>query len=98
MLYFQTNCIDSSSGASTKNWSSMLAAAGTDDKSISKFKRLMGIRDETEKTTIECDNEKALVAERERQANLYRGLDQQYEMARSATHCGRGKGLGFGSI
>ena len=34
-------------------------------------------------------------AERERQKALYRGLDQQYAVARSTTHTGRGLGLGF---
>lgn len=40
-------------------------------------------------------NTAEIEAERKRQRELYSGLDQQYAMARSFTHLGRGQGLGF---
>uniref|UniRef100_A0A914URC4 Small acidic protein-like domain-containing protein n=1 Tax=Plectus sambesii TaxID=2011161 RepID=A0A914URC4_9BILA len=83
----------SSSSSSTTNWANMLAATGSDGKSIDKFKRLMGIRDESGSATAVSSD--AVEAERHRQETLYRDLDQQYNIARSVTHTGRGKGLGF---
>jgi hypothetical protein len=70
----------------------MLAATGSDEKSVDKFKRLMGIRDEGGAASSD-----AVEAERNRQQALYRDLDDQYNIARSVTHTARGKGLGFAS-
>lgn len=55
----------------------------------------MGIKKSDELPTEPDVNQAQLEAERERQRALYKNLDQQYAIARSTTHLGRGQGLGF---
>lgn len=53
----------------------------------------MGIKEE--EAAEQLPNNKSELLERQEQ--LFKGLDQQYEMARISTHTQRGVGLGFSS-
>lgn len=57
----------------------------------SKFKRLMGIKGQTDANTSTTDVLK-------KQEEMFSSMEQQYEVARTATHTMRGVGLGFGSF
>jgi len=74
----------------SSSWQETLAAAG-DDKSAEKFKKLVGVRagEELELAT-------ASETQKQRQDEVFRTLDAQYEIARLSTHTMRGVGLGFG--
>lgn len=81
-------------------WTSRLVAATNDTSQVSKFQRLMGMKNisetcDTTNTTIDKSNNN-LEKERKKQDELTFQLDRQYAMARATTHMGRGKGLGFG--
>ena len=60
-------------------------------KVASKFKRLMGIRGNTEASGQGVDVLR-------KQEEMFSSMEQQYEVARTATHTMRGVGLGFGSF
>ncbi|XP_038212892.1 arginine/serine-rich coiled-coil protein 2-like isoform X2 [Zerene cesonia] len=72
-------------------WSGARFAQDNDGKQVSKFMRLMGIRDP--------DAVKGPAAEgadpNQKQEELFRAMQAQYEVARAATHTMRGVGLGF---
>lgn len=57
----------------------------------SKFKRLMGIKGQTDAKSGTTDVLK-------KQEEMFSSMEQQYEVARTATHTMRGVGLGFGSF
>uniref|UniRef100_A0A8C6SL93 Arginine/serine-rich coiled-coil protein 2 n=1 Tax=Neogobius melanostomus TaxID=47308 RepID=A0A8C6SL93_9GOBI len=61
-----------------------------------KFRKLMGIKGEDEEETAKPLNEDGLKT-LQKQEEMFRNLDVQYEMARSQTHTQRGMGLGFSS-
>ncbi|XP_029295822.1 arginine/serine-rich coiled-coil protein 2 isoform X1 [Cottoperca gobio] len=61
-----------------------------------KFRKLMGIKDEEEVEAAKPLNEDGLKT-LQKQEEMFRNLDVQYEMARSQTHTQRGMGLGFSS-
>ncbi|KAK5871518.1 hypothetical protein PBY51_004397 [Eleginops maclovinus] len=63
-----------------------------------KFRKLMGIKgeDEVEPEVAQPLNEEGLKT-LQKQEEMFRNLDVQYEMARSQTHTQRGMGLGFSS-
>lgn len=67
---------------------------GNKDQNV-KFRKLMGIKeDEVEASKpLNDDGLKTL----QKQEEMFRNLDVQYEMARSQTHTQRGMGLGFSS-
>lgn len=67
----------------------MVAATCSDDKSAEKFKKLMGIKEGNEKKGGDA------AAEKQKQAELFRNLDMQYESARMSIHTHCGVGLGF---
>lgn len=83
-------------------WTSRLVAATNDTSQVSKFQRLMGMKNVSEGSDPTSSNSesnkgnKDLEKERKRQDELTAQLDRQYAMARATTHMGRGKGLGFG--
>ncbi|CAG9815116.1 unnamed protein product [Phaedon cochleariae] len=75
----------------TKVWEATTFAQDTDGKVANKFKRLMGIRGAG-------DNAAAPAVEvLKKQEEMFSSMEQQYEVARTATHTMRGVGLGFGS-
>ncbi|XP_042344387.1 arginine/serine-rich coiled-coil protein 2 isoform X1 [Plectropomus leopardus] len=61
-----------------------------------KFRKLMGIKGEDEAEAAKPLNEEGLKT-LQKQEEMFRNLDVQYEMARSQTHTQRGMGLGFTS-
>lgn len=71
-------------------WEATTFAQDADGKVASKFKRLMGIKESTSSST---DNKDIL----KKQEEMFSSMEQQYEVARTATHTMRGVGLGFGS-
>ncbi|XP_034451078.1 arginine/serine-rich coiled-coil protein 2 isoform X4 [Hippoglossus hippoglossus] len=68
---------------------------GNKDQNV-KFRKLMGIKDEDEAEVAKPLNEDGLKT-LQKQEEMFRNLDVQYEMARSQTHTQRGMGLGFTS-
>ncbi|XP_018570764.1 uncharacterized protein ZC262.2-like isoform X1 [Anoplophora glabripennis] len=74
----------------TKVWEATTFAQDTDGKVANKFKRLMGIRSVGEGSNVGTDVLK-------KQEEMFSSMEQQYEVARTATHTMRGVGLGFGS-
>ncbi|XP_049433832.1 arginine/serine-rich coiled-coil protein 2 isoform X1 [Epinephelus fuscoguttatus] len=61
-----------------------------------KFRKLMGIKGEDEAEAAKPLNDEGLKT-LQKQEEMFRNLDVQYEMARSQTHTQRGMGLGFTS-
>ncbi|KAG5889873.1 hypothetical protein JTB14_018920 [Gonioctena quinquepunctata] len=74
----------------TKVWEATTFAQDTDGKVANKFKRLMGIKSAS-------DGSKAASEVLKKQEEMFSSMEQQYEVARTATHTMRGVGLGFGS-
>lgn len=89
------------------HWEAMLTTC-TDDKQAAKLKKLIGLRDgegNSSSSTMAAIEEVQQSSEgtsvgsaeqtRLKQEELFRTLDQQYEVARVSTHTHRGVGLGF---
>uniref|UniRef100_A0A3B3Z9N3 Arginine/serine-rich coiled-coil protein 2 n=1 Tax=Periophthalmus magnuspinnatus TaxID=409849 RepID=A0A3B3Z9N3_9GOBI len=68
---------------------------GNKDQNV-KFRKLMGIKGDEEVEAAKPLNEDGLKT-LQKQEEMFRNLDVQYEMARSQTHTQRGMGLGFSS-
>ncbi|XP_058492841.1 arginine/serine-rich coiled-coil protein 2 isoform X2 [Solea solea] len=68
---------------------------GNKDQNV-KFRKLMGIKGDEEAETSKPLNEDGIKT-LQKQEEMFRNLDVQYEMARSQTHTQRGMGLGFSS-
>lgn len=73
-----------------KVWETTTFAQDQDGKVASKFKRLMGIKDTMGESSKSTDVLK-------KQEEMFHSMEQQYEVARTATHTMRGVGLGFSS-
>ncbi|XP_066255576.1 arginine/serine-rich coiled-coil protein 2-like isoform X4 [Euwallacea similis] len=80
-------------GAGSKSSKVYEATTFADDKTSSKFKRLMGIR-ETDTSNLPVKSTDVL----KKQQEMFTSMEAQYEVARTATHTMRGVGLGFGSL
>lgn len=78
-------------------WSSTAIIAGKGDSAAAaKFRKLMGIHDSD--AAENCDvNDADAIRCAEDQAELFRRLENEYEMSRTLTHTQRGMGLGFGT-
>ncbi|XP_037113891.1 arginine/serine-rich coiled-coil protein 2 isoform X4 [Syngnathus acus] len=68
---------------------------GNKDQNV-KFRKLMGIKGDEEGEASRPLNDEGLKT-LQKQEEVFRNLDVQYEMARSQTHTQRGMGLGFSS-
>lgn len=68
---------------------------GNKDQNV-KFRKLMGIKGDEEAEVSKPLNDDGLKT-LQKQEEVFRNLDVQYEMARSQTHTQRGMGLGFSS-
>ncbi|XP_049618130.1 arginine/serine-rich coiled-coil protein 2 isoform X4 [Syngnathus scovelli] len=68
---------------------------GNKDQNV-KFRKLMGIKADEEGEASRPLNDEGLKT-LQKQEEVFRNLDVQYEMARSQTHTQRGMGLGFSS-
>ncbi|XP_025834861.1 uncharacterized protein ZC262.2 isoform X2 [Agrilus planipennis] len=82
----------SSNPKTGKLWETTTFAQDQDGKVANKFKRLMGIRDNT------ADGIKPTSELIKKQEEMFSSMEAQYEVARTATHTMRGVGLGFGSF
>uniref|UniRef100_A0A3B3U9S6 Arginine/serine-rich coiled-coil protein 2 n=1 Tax=Poecilia latipinna TaxID=48699 RepID=A0A3B3U9S6_9TELE len=68
---------------------------GNKDQNV-KFRKLMGIKGEDDAEATKQLNDEGLKT-LQKQEEMFKNLDVQYEMARSQTHTQRGMGLGFSS-
>lgn len=68
---------------------------GNKDQNV-KFRKLMGIKGDDDVETAKPLNDDGMKT-LQKQEEMFRNLDVQYEMARSQTHTQRGMGLGFSS-
>ncbi|XP_038151432.1 arginine/serine-rich coiled-coil protein 2 [Cyprinodon tularosa] len=68
---------------------------GNKDQNV-KFRKLMGIKGEDDAEAAKKLNKEGLKT-LQKQEEMFKNLDVQYEMARSQTHTQRGMGLGFSS-
>ncbi|XP_045466072.1 arginine/serine-rich coiled-coil protein 2 isoform X2 [Harmonia axyridis] len=75
----------------TKIWEATTFAQDQDGKVASKFKRLMGIKGQPDAAPVPP------VDIIKKQEEMFSSMEQQYEVARTATHTMRGVGLGFSS-
>ncbi|CAG9126391.1 unnamed protein product [Plutella xylostella] len=73
-------------------WSGARFAQDNDGKQVSKFMRLMGIK---EPAAVKPEAPEKAVDPIKKQEELFQAMQQQYEVARAATHTMRGVGLGF---
>lgn len=71
-------------------WNTTSLSSDHDDKSKEKFRKLMGIKQESGDGVGDDDQDL-------KQKELFEKLDKEYQFARMATHTHRGVGLGFGS-
>lgn len=78
--------------ATTNNkWEAAKFSQDSDGKMASKFLRLMGMKNAPATATVSEDTSV------EKREEMFSSMEQQYEIARQATHTMRGMGLGFGS-
>ncbi|KAM3611208.1 uncharacterized protein V6R79_014940 [Siganus canaliculatus] len=68
---------------------------GNKDQNV-KFRKLMGIKGDDDTEASKPLNDEGMKT-LQKQEEMFRNLDVQYEMARSQTHTQRGMGLGFSS-
>ncbi|XP_043289401.1 arginine/serine-rich coiled-coil protein 2-like [Venturia canescens] len=80
-------------GASTANtWMGTTFTHDQDGKVTAKFKRLMGIKDDTPIVSQQTGNKPDIL---KKQEEMFNNMEQQYEVARATTHTQRGVGLGY---
>lgn len=78
-------------------WKSAFASSD-DNKTASKFRKLMGMKEGDEPISLENlpeEFQKLTEEQKRKQAELFQRLDQEYQFARMTTHTQRGVGLGF---
>lgn len=84
--------------ATNNKWEQARFSQDNDGKMASKFLRLMGMKNAPATAATSSDaastDEDTGVKKREQ---MFSSMEQQYEVARAATHTMRGMGLGFGS-
>ncbi|GAV05524.1 hypothetical protein RvY_15642 [Ramazzottius varieornatus] len=80
-----------------KIWQDVAFEGDNDGSAAQKFKKLMGIKEDTAVSTPQDANPEASTSSRPavRQDELFKNLDMQYEKARLSAHTQRGLGLGF---
>lgn len=84
--------------ATTNNkWEAAKFSQDQDGKVASKFLRLMGMKNATATTTAATTSPESDESSVQKREQMFSTMEQQYEIARQATHTMRGMGLGFGS-
>ncbi|XP_045770712.1 arginine/serine-rich coiled-coil protein 2 isoform X2 [Maniola jurtina] len=78
--------------AEAAKWTGARFAQDSDGKQVSKFMRLMGIKDPA---AVKVDTVDATQDPNKKQEELFQAMQAQYEVARATTHTMRGVGLGF---
>lgn len=81
--------------ATNNKWEAAKFSQDSDGKMASKFLRLMGMKN-VPSTTSSASEEDVETSVQKRE-QMFSTMEQQYEIARQATHTMRGMGLGFGS-
>jgi len=76
------------------SWQQIFAAAGSESEAKEKFKKLAGYKGDDESLGSLGDRSEEA---QKRDAELFKRLDEEYEVARRSTHTHRGIGLGFAS-
>lgn len=103
LLWSKKDTSDGKPDVKTSLWASTSLIAGKGDTAAAaKFRKLMGIHETSQSSTsfaefttsVQSDEDDAL-RQAEAQAELFRRLEQEYEMSRALTHTQRGVGLGF---
>lgn len=74
-------------------WEAAKFSQDSDGKVASKFLRLMGMKNAPTAAATSDDGDSGV----EKREQMFSSMEQQYEVARQATHTMRGMGLGFGS-
>lgn len=74
-------------------WEVAKFSQDSDGKVASKFLRLMGMKNAPTAAATSDDGDSSV----EKREQMFSSMEQQYEVARQATHTMRGMGLGFGS-
>uniref|UniRef100_T1JJR2 Small acidic protein-like domain-containing protein n=1 Tax=Strigamia maritima TaxID=126957 RepID=T1JJR2_STRMM len=82
---------------SNNKWEKTTFAQDLDGKMTAKFRKLMGIKSDEAGEEIVHDEKNVSEEQIRKQEEMFRKLDQQYEVARMSTHTHRGVGLGFSS-
>nr|SVE75542.1 EOG090X0LFN [Daphnia dolichocephala] len=89
--------------STAKLWEATAFTQDQDGKMTAKFKRLMGIKNDSTEggagaaQAVEDQQPESSADVLKKQQELFASLDQQYQVARATTHTQRGLGLGFGS-
>lgn len=81
--------------ATNNKWEAAKFSADSDGKMASKFLRLMGMKNVPSTTSSASEDDVDTSVQKREQ--MFSSMEQQYEVARQATHTMRGMGLGFGS-
>ncbi|XP_030040187.2 arginine/serine-rich coiled-coil protein 2 isoform X2 [Manduca sexta] len=89
LLWSNKNKSDAEEAA---KWSGTRFAQDSDGKQVSKFMRLMGIK---EPAAVKPENTDKNGDPIKKQEELFQAMQAQYEVARATTHTMRGVGLGF---
>nr|SVE80536.1 EOG090X0LFN [Daphnia magna]SVE81104.1 EOG090X0LFN [Daphnia magna] len=90
--------------STSKIWEATAFTQDQDGKMTAKFKRLMGIKNDSSdgaaagpSRAVDDRQPESATDVLKKQQELFASLDQQYQVARATTHTQRGLGLGFGS-
>nr|SVE79906.1 EOG090X0LFN [Daphnia magna]SVE82310.1 EOG090X0LFN [Daphnia magna] len=90
--------------STAKIWEATAFTQDQDGKMTAKFKRLMGIKNDSSdgaaagpSRAVDDRQPESATDVLKKQQELFASLDQQYQVARATTHTQRGLGLGFGS-
>nr|SVE86539.1 EOG090X0LFN [Daphnia similis]SVE87166.1 EOG090X0LFN [Daphnia similis]SVE87792.1 EOG090X0LFN [Daphnia similis]SVE88424.1 EOG090X0LFN [Daphnia similis] len=90
--------------STAKIWEATAFTQDQDGKMTAKFKRLMGIKNDSSEgaaggpsRSVDDRQPESAADVLKKQQELFASLDQQYQVARATTHTQRGLGLGFGS-
>lgn len=96
---FETKIAEVDAGAAITNnkWETAKFSHDSDGKMASKFLRLMGMKGETAAKAAAGSSEDDTDTNVQKRQEMFSSMEQQYEVARAATHTMRGMGLGFGT-
>lgn len=83
--------------ATNNKWESATFSHDSDGKVASKFLRLMGMKGEVVPKSTSSGSDNDADPNVKKREEMFSSMEQQYEVARQATHTMRGMGLGFAS-
>nr|CAG4649870.1 EOG090X0LFN [Scapholeberis mucronata]SVE94029.1 EOG090X0LFN [Scapholeberis mucronata] len=99
LLWSNKEKVEQPTTSTAKIWGATAFTQDQDGKMTAKFKRLMGIKNETPEVAekVQAAAPESASEVLKKQQELFASLDQQYQVARATTHTQRGLGLGFSS-